>query len=345
LEYDYKIDKDTKEALTTEYNTDKDQNNSTVTEYNISDIKAFIVQSRKHKHKQHTIKLKALNTQAVAPTINLTQIDSTQIENERELICWLKKLNSKKNYLVRKSLITMNNPTANHNRFGALASSISEDEIDVTTSPSTEPESPDIITTITGESNQITLTTNLQSNPGPNTIMTQTPRSSIAPPLPTVQPWQKVGEKQDAKEERYNNEEYSNRFAPMYLPPLPKYDKEWNIEKYTKKILPVTVRVTAPKNYKVKNGRVIIAILRALQKIDPSTYIGPIVTTTNNDNILHPRQVPPDEDSLNYYLEEPTTGRYKKYSARIYICTNHELEFYKKRTRFDRLPSWRKHFT
>jgi hypothetical protein len=296
-------------------------------------IKSHILNSAKAKHKHHTNKLKFLQQRCTTPKINLNTIDPSQIENSKELTTWLTKHESKKNYTIRKATKSMTTQS-NFNRFSVLASSASEDETEhpnPVTPTALQPDT-NIITAITGPptTTQLTISTATTPNLHSNTIMTQTPRSSIPPPLPTVQPWQKVGEKQDAKEERYNNEEYSNRFAPMYLPTLPKYDTEWHIEKYTKNVLPVTVRVTAPKNYKVKNGRVIIAILRALQIIDPTTYIGPIVTTTNSDNIQHPSQVPTDEDSLSYYLEEPSTGRYKNYSTRIYICTNHELEFYKK---------------
>jgi hypothetical protein len=70
--------------------------------------------------------------------------------------------------------------------------------------------------------------------------------------------------------------------------------------------------------------------MRILQRIDQTTYIGPIDTTTGKDNLLHPNIVPKDEDSLSYYMEQPTTGRYKNYSVRIYICTNRDLEYYKK---------------
>jgi hypothetical protein len=40
--------------------------------------------------------------------------------------------------------------------------------------------------------------------------------------------------------------------------------------------------------------------------------------------------VPKDKDSLSYYMEQPTTGRFKNYSVRVYICTSRELEYYKK---------------
>jgi hypothetical protein len=100
-----------------------------------------------------------------------------------------------------------------------------------------------------------------QKPPTARIIATQTSRSSIAPPIPKVQitNWQVVGSKQEAKEEMYNTKEYSNRFSPVYLPPTPKYNKEWEIEKYTKNVLPVTMRITSPRNYKVKNGQALVA--------------------------------------------------------------------------------------
>ena len=48
----------------------------------------------------------------------------------------------------------------------------------------------------------------------------------------------------------------------MYLVEEQNYDED-TATNQTTKVLPVTIRITAPAKYKVKNGRVLVAILRA----------------------------------------------------------------------------------
>jgi hypothetical protein len=318
----------------------------------IDNIKTWIAKSKsKKKHNQHSKKLILLEKLVNLSPLEIHNIQEHQVENKKELIDWLNKVSSKKNFIHRKLQNRMSvekHTILQNNRFSDLATDDEE---------TMESEYPTLVTPTNNTTNQTTntsnITTNLQTQdtimtivggdkkpPPPNTITTpttriiatQTPRSSIPPPIPQVQttPWQVVGTKQESKEEMYNNEEYSNRFSPVYLPPTPRYNEDWITEKYTKNVLPVTMRITAPKNYKVKNGRALIALMRILQRIDQTTYIGPIDTTTKKSNLLHPSMVPKDEDSLSNYMEQPTTGRFKNYSVRIYICTNHDLEFFKK---------------
>ena len=142
--------------------------------------------------------------------------------------------------------------------------------------------------------------------------------------------WNQVGAKENIKEKKIIQDEYSNRHAPMYLPEEPPYNEDdIIIPLKTTKVLPITIRVTSPTKYKVKNGRLLVAILRALQKVEPTTYISPISEAFKMEKILHPRDIPCDEDTLRYYMEEPTFNRYKNYSTRIYVCSNLTLEEYK----------------
>jgi hypothetical protein len=76
---------------------------------NRTDLKLFIFNKKKQKHKTHSTKLKTLENTFTAPRIQLDTIDPAQIENPSELISWQTKLKSKKNYLTRKSMITMSN--------------------------------------------------------------------------------------------------------------------------------------------------------------------------------------------------------------------------------------------
>jgi hypothetical protein len=116
----------------------------------------------------------------------------------------------------------------------------------------------------------------------------------------------------------------------MYLPNEPDYDADKDVEKPTKRILPVTMRINAPAKYRVKNGRALVALLRGLQKIEPITYIAPICQSFDKEKIIHPNQILPDEDSLSYYMEDLTTNKYKLYSVRSYIATSLDLDEYKK---------------
>jgi hypothetical protein len=116
----------------------------------------------------------------------------------------------------------------------------------------------------------------------------------------------------------------------MYLPQEPMIDEDTLVEKPTTKVLPVTVRITAPSKYRVKNGRALVAVLRCLQKVDPITYIAPTSDSYQKNNILHPAKIPPDEDRLSYYMEDPSTNKYKTYSVRIHIRSNLDLDTYKK---------------
>jgi hypothetical protein len=329
--------------------------NNNLTENNykpkeIDEIKTWIVKSKiKKKHNKHSKKLNTLEKSfklTISP-IDSNNIQAHQVENKQELIDWLNKVLSKKNFINRKLQNRMS--TEKHtNRFSALATDDEEfiesetnnlvtptnkttDTTATTSNTTTVHQTPDTIMTIVNRDKKLP-PSNITTTPTSRMMATQTPRSSIPPPIPQVQtePWQVVGSKQDSKEEMYNNEEYSNRFSPVYLPPTPRYNEDWKTEKYTKNVLPVTMRITAPKNYKVKNGRALVALMRILQRIDQTTYIGPIDTTSQINNLLHPNMVPKDEDSLSYYMEQPTTGRYKNYSVRIYICTNRDLDFFKK---------------
>jgi hypothetical protein len=184
----------------------------------------------------------------------------------------------------------------------------------------------DIIMTIVDPENEHTVIVTPTNNKPPpksslqkavptcTTVTTSIPRS-IPPPLPSVNQnnnlasnnapvpprlvWTQVGANQLIKEEKAIQEDYSSRYAPMYLPPEPVHDFDWTIPINTNKVLPVTVRVTAPSKYKVKNGRVLVALLRGLQKVDPVTYIAPTCDGFENEKILHPSQVPPDDDSVS----------------------------------------------
>jgi hypothetical protein len=243
------------------------------------EFKTWIAKSKtKKKHKQHTSKLNSLVQQNKPSQLDINNIQEHQVENKKELIEWLNKLASKKTHISRILKQKMSvNTTTNTNRFSILATD-DEGEMEINNTIETP------ITTVQQvppkNNTQDTIMTIVDGNKKDNTntatttqtsriIATQTPRSSVAPPIPKVQStkWQVVGSKQDAKEEMYNNEEYSNRFSPVYLPPTPKYDEDYETEKYTKNVLPVTMRITAPRNYKVKNGRALVALMRILDNI------------------------------------------------------------------------------
>jgi hypothetical protein len=291
------------------------------------------------------------------------------VDNITELQQWLFKLESKRAYTTehRKKVRNM----ASYNKFSVLDTDtekgLDEEEID-DAKPSATVTTPDIVMNIVQPntphttnvknptSNHTKETTSLQTavnNQGQDDdftiVINNKKKSSVPPPIPSINnahyngnqpqgsgfvetnPWNEVGSRETIRERKYIQEEYSNRFAPMYLPEEPFFDDESElIQAPTSKVLPITIRVTAPVKYKVKNGRVLVAVLRALQKVDPTTYISPISDTFDMENILHPRNVPPDEDSLSYYMEDPNFNRYKNYSSRIYICSNIDLDQYKK---------------
>jgi hypothetical protein len=226
-------------------------------------------------------------------------IDSALIEDKAQLEQWIEKIESKRNYNKRNKQNRMSD-LISKNPFSALA----DDDIEVETQslvntviPDKANKKSDVILNIVTKENKNTVTIptlvtptsvsqNISINSSLQSAVTSLPKKSQAPPLPTVNNsiikdtinapdikedhllWYQVGARQLIKEEKSIHEDYSTRFAPMYLPQEPNYTSDWKTEKPTSRILPITMRITAPSKYRVKNGRALVALLRGLQKVN-----------------------------------------------------------------------------
>jgi hypothetical protein len=173
-------------------------------------------------------------------------IDEQQIEDKSLLLTWLQKFHSKQTYCHGKKHNTMTT-LSTHNRFSVLAHhdvDLADDDDDckpaALATPPTRP-STDVIMTIADKNPHMRKSSSSSSSIDPQLTVPPSHRASVPPPLPTVtNTWQIVNLKQEAKDSHLNQEEYSNRYAPMYLPPAPIHDN-WENEALTTKVLPITV--------------------------------------------------------------------------------------------------------
>jgi hypothetical protein len=146
--------------------------------------------------------------------------------------------------------------------------------------------------------------------------------------------WETVGARQTKKEQKIVHETKSGRYLPYSLP---EYENESEMEMKTNIILPITVKIIPPKKglFEYKNSRVLVAILKAFQMIEPETYIGTIIDNDPDYPVIHRAfEIPVEEEYISKYMEDPTIGKDKVYSARVFLMTNFHLEHYKQNLSF-----------
>jgi hypothetical protein len=138
-------------------------------------------------------------------------------------------------------------------------------------------------------------------------------------------------EGQKALERDYNmiHEETSRIWLPKNLPLAG--DAFENPVAKTKYTMPITVRINVPKpNRKGFNKqRVMVALLRLFQSLQPESYFTTLIEDPRYEDIIIPEEVPLDEKKFNKYMERAITGSRSSFAAKLVLKSNWMLHEFK----------------
>jgi hypothetical protein len=139
--------------------------------------------------------------------------------------------------------------------------------------------------------------------------------------------WTVITNKATAREHRNTFEEVSNKFLPINLP---LFESEVYDKSDTKYIIPITVNIRTKRGnpQSIKNSRLLVAILTALQMAFQDTYIGELSGNISAPTIAHHLNVPLDDKSVKKYMMEPESGMNNTISTKIVIHTNNDIKSY-----------------
>jgi hypothetical protein len=156
-------------------------------------------------------------------------------------------------------------------------------------------------------------------------------------PIDEETSWETVGARQCQKEHKLVHEVKSGRYLPYNMP---EYDNDDDMVQKTKVVLPLTIKINPPrgrdnKRFEYKNARILSATIKAFQMIESETYVGTLLDDDPDYPILHRAfEIPLEEEYLAKYMEEPTVGKDKSYTVRVYMHTNYQLEHFKQNLKF-----------
>jgi hypothetical protein len=122
----------------------------------------------------------------------------------------------------------------------------------------------------------------------------------------------------------------SEKYLPKRLPidtiPMAMHSEKTDL------LLTVVMQIKRPKNcdLPIHNSRTVAALLAVLQKVHPDTYLAPTDTTTINNDILNPLDVPPTDAALDQYITYEPDLPSNTMMGRLFFRSNHRLSEYKK---------------
>jgi hypothetical protein len=99
----------------------------------------------------------------------------------------------------------------------------------------------------------------------------------------------------------------------------------------TKYTMPVTIKITQSKigRKNFQKQRVLVAILRLFQSVQPETYISPLIDDGTAKDLVIPEEVPLDDRLFRKYMDKATTGSRTMFAAKFVIKSNYMLHQFK----------------
>jgi hypothetical protein len=148
----------------------------------------------------------------------------------------------------------------------------------------------------------------------------------------------KTWEVVNSKETKRNITAVKDKSSKTYLPinlPVPSHASN-TAEQKTRYVIPMSITVTAKKNKRswIKDSRIMVAVLQAMQNVYPDTYISPAQDDKTAPTIIKADDVPLEGHKIRQYLVTPVSQKLNKFHGKLFMLTNHTMKEYKMNREF-----------
>jgi hypothetical protein len=145
--------------------------------------------------------------------------------------------------------------------------------------------------------------------------------------------WTQWNQKDIDKELKATTDFVSYRYLPKIL--IDEHFAQYEIQP-TSLVIPLSIKVSHNKNPKFhfRNSRIVYAILGAMQKAFPDTYLGPLTQDPKLEIIYNIKDIPLEIGNIKDYLATPINQKQGLFIGKVYIHCNHPLHEYRKNGQF-----------
>jgi hypothetical protein len=146
--------------------------------------------------------------------------------------------------------------------------------------------------------------------------------------------WEIVNSKETKRNTTALKDKSSKTYLPTNLPPV-KNTSNTTVQT-TRYVIPLSITVTAKRNKRswIKDSRIMVAVLQAMQNVYSDTYISSIQEDINTPTIFKTEDIPLEGHQIRQYLVTPVSQKLNRFHGKLFMLTNHTIKEYKMNREF-----------